>query len=199
MGSALMMAQGTKTALLPDEPRLTEAEFLHLAEQLPGWMLEYSAGGHLTFMPPTDPITSRRNGVIVHRLNVWADETRRGLVSGPDGGFRLPDGARLSPDAAWFDENRWQAAQIAGVRFPVFVPEFVVELRSPSDRRSVLEEKMQAWITNGVLLGWLIDPTERTVTIYRPDRAPEVLAAPAEVKGDGPLEGFTFGLERIFT
>ena len=198
MASALMMAQGTKSALSPAEPRLSEAEFLLLAEQLPDWILEYSADGQLTFMPPTDPITSERNATIVHRLKAWAQETGRGVVSGPDGGFKLPDGSRMAPDAAWFERQRWQAAQVPDARFPVFAPEFIIELRSPSDRRQTLEEKMQSWVANGVLLGWLVDPIERTVTIYRPGREAELVQNPAVVAGDGPLEGFLLPLAGIF-
>ena len=148
-------------------------------------------------MPPTDPFTSERNALIVHRLTAWARERGGGVVSGPDGGYFLPDGSRFAPDAAWFEKKRYQAALTPGVRFPVFVPELVVELRSPSDRRRALEEKMEAWIANGARLAWLIDPMENSVAIYRPDQAPEVLAGPAEVKGDGPVEGFTLALDGI--
>lgn len=193
-----MTAQGTKTAAIPVEALITESQFLSLAEQLPDWTLEYSVEEGLTFMPPTDPLTSRRNSLIVYRLSAWA-EGGSGIVSGPDGGFLLPDGARLAPDAAWFNEARYQAAQVPGVRFPLFVPEFVIELRSPSDRRYKLEDKMQSWMKNGVALGWLVDPLERSVTVYRPALAPEVLANPVEVRGEGPVAGFTLTLDRILS
>ena len=193
-----MTAQGTKTAFRPPEPRLSETEFLGLAERLPDWSLEYLAGGTLIFMPPTDPLTSRRNALIVHRLTAWADPVAS-VVSGPDGGFLLPDGSRMAPDAAWFSLPRFEAAQLPGVRFPVFAPEFVVELRSPSDRRRGLEDKMESWIANGVQLGWLIDPIDRAVTLYRPDRDPEVRSDPGEVPGEGPLVGFILSMDRILS
>lgn len=191
-----MTAQGTKTAPLPAGSRLTEPQFLHVADQLPDWTLEYSTEGTLTFMPPTDPMTSRRNSLIVHRLTAWA-ENSLGCVSGPDGGYFLPDGSRLAPGAAWFNEQRWQKAQVPGMRFPVFAPDFVIELRSPSDRRRVLEEKMSAWLENGVGLAWLVDPIERSVTVYRHGQDPEVLSDPASVRGEGPVDGFVLELDRI--
>jgi len=118
---------------------------------------------------------------------------------GPDGGFRLPGGSRRSPDAAWFDSDRWAAAKEGSeLRFPPFSPEFVIEVRSPNDRLRVLREKMQEYIDNGVQLGWLIDPENRTVEIYRPQRPPEILNNPATVAGEGPVKDFVLSLDRIF-
>ncbi len=114
-----------------------------------------------------------------------------------NGGFRLPDGSRLAPDAAWFDETRWQRARAPGVRLPVFVPEFVIELRSPDDRLPIFREKMQNYMANCVQLAWLIDPARREVSIYRPGSEPEVLRDPESVQGEGPVEGFVLRLDRI--
>ncbi|MEI9900561.1 MAG: Uma2 family endonuclease [Hyphomicrobium sp.] len=103
----------------------------------------------------------------------WAiGQTNRAKVSSlvRTAGFFLPDGARRSPDACWFDAARWEAAKTPGTRFPVFAPEFVIEVRSPGDRLPVLQAKMEEYIANGVQLGWLIDPSARAVTIYRPGR-----------------------------
>jgi Uma2 family endonuclease len=133
-------------------------------------------------------------------------------VAGPDGSFLFPNGARLEPDAAWFDRKRWKAAKARepGKRVPVFAPEFVIEVRSPEQRARTQREKMEEYIANGVLLGWLIsltrtthslcacDPQERTVTIYRPGREPEALANPAGVSGEGPVAGFILRCDRIF-
>src|SRR5262249_55979363 len=135
---------------------------------------------------------------VAAQLRDWARQVGRGRVSGPTGGFRFADGSRRSPDAAWFDADRWRQAQKPGTRFPVFAPEFVIEVRSPDDRIRLLREKMEEYISNGVKLGWLIDPRERTVAIYRPGRAPEILAHPASVPGEGPVEGFVLDLSRVF-
>jgi Uma2 family endonuclease len=129
-------------------------------------------------------------------LGNWA-EAHGGIVIGPDGGFFLPDGSRRSPDAAWFDSARWEAAKTPGRRFPVFAPEFLIEVRSPEQRARPLREKMEEYIANGVQLAWLIDPMEHTVTIYRPGRAAEILDRPASVAGEGPVAGFLLSLDGI--
>ena len=131
------------------------------------------------------------------RLLDWAEKQGSGLVTGPNAGFFLPDGSRRSPDAAWFDAERWKKSQQPGTRFPVFAPEFLIEVRSPKQRARPLREKMEEYIGNGVQLGWLIDPQERTVTIYRPGSEPEMLQNPATVSGEGPVEGFVLELSGI--
>ena len=179
-------------------PGISEEEFLALCEKFPDATLEYAPDGTIHIMPPTDPESGKVVAYVVRMLGNWADEQGRGSVVGPDGGFRFPGGSRRSPDATWFDEARWQIARKPRVRFPTFAPEFVIEVRSPDDRMALLREKMDEYIANGVQLAWLIDPKERTVAIYRPGRAPEVLANPASVSGEGPVAGFVLTLDRIF-
>src|SRR5258708_3175469 len=178
-------------------PGLREEQFLELCSQFPDAMIEYSSDGTVTIMPPTDPETGKQNVWISHRLVDWANRQGEGSVTGPDASFRLPDGSRRSPDASWFNEARWQQARASGRRYPVFAPEFIIEMRSPQDKIRVLREKMAGYIDNGVQLAWLIDPIEKTVTIYRPGRDPEVLVNPASVAGEGPVEGFVLSLDRI--
>jgi Uma2 family endonuclease len=178
-------------------PELTEAEFLALCLKFPDSRLEYTGDGTLIIMPPTDPETAYRTGLIYYRLMLWAEKEDLGLAVGPDAGFRFRDGSRRSPDAAWFNEERWQKTRKPESRYPIFAPEFVIELRSPEDRLRLLQEKMEEYIDNGVQLAWLIDPQGRTVTIYRPGRSPELLSNPATVQGEGPVDGFTLSLENI--
>ena len=175
-------------------PDLTDEQFLALCEKFPDATLEYTEESEVLVMPPTDPLNSARVALVVHRLLTWAEKTGRGVVCGPDGGFRLPTRARRSPDAAWF-EGYPSTAQ----RFPVFAPQFVIEVRSPDDRIARLRDKMQRYIAAGVLLAWLIDPFERTVTIYRPNREPEVLENPGSAAGEGPVEGFVLDLGGIIS
>jgi Uma2 family endonuclease len=175
-------------------PELTDEQFLALCEQFPDATLEYTEDGEVIVMPPTDPLNSARVARVVYRLLNWAEKTGRGVVCGPDGGFRLPTRARRSPDAAWFE-----GYPSSDQRFPIFAPQFVIEVRSPDDRLARLRDKMQRYINAGVLLAWLIDPFERTVAIYRPNREPETLDNPASVSGEGPVEGFVLNLDGIFS
>jgi Uma2 family endonuclease len=180
------------------KPGLTEAEYFDLCATFDDAFVEYTADGTVIIMPLTDPGTSRRVIDVVSQLNGWAHEDGRGFVTGPDGGFLFPNGARRGPDAAWINEQRWNDAQKQGVRVPVFAPEFVIEVRSPEQRARTQREKMEEYIANGVVLGWLIDPLDRTVTIYRPGREPEVLTNPTQVEGEGPVAGFVLDMSRIF-
>src|SRR5262249_23114796 len=149
-------------------------------------------------MPPTDPESGTRTGSVLYQLTGWALADRRGKATGPDAGFYFPDGSRLSPDAAWFDDARWKKARSSGKsRFPVFSPEFVIEVSSPGDRLRPLQEKMEKYIENGVQLGWLVDPTKRLVTIYRSGGDPEILSNPKSVAGEGPVAGFVLDLAGI--
>jgi Uma2 family endonuclease len=178
-------------------PGLSEAQFLALSEEFPDCTLEYTADGTVIVMPPTDPDSSARVSEVGFQLMAWARQNGRGLVIGPDGGFFFRDGSRRSPDAAWFDSARWQAAKTPDRRFPVFAPEFLIEVRSPEQRARPLREKMEEYIANGVQLAWLIDPMEHTVAIYRPGRVAEILERPANVVGEGPVDGFVLNLEGI--
>src|SRR5580658_6909757 len=89
-------------------PGLSEADFLALAEEFPDCFLEYTTEGTVLIMPPTDPETSARVGLLLYELIKWEKTRGRGIVMGPDGGFFFPDGSRRSPDVAWFDAARWR-------------------------------------------------------------------------------------------
>jgi Uma2 family endonuclease len=173
-------------------PDLTDEQFLALCEQFPDAMVEYTEDGDIIIMPPTDPMNSARVARVVCRLVDLSKKVGRGVVCGPDAGFQLPTRARRSPDAAWFENY-----PSTGQHFPIFAPQFVIEVRSPHDRIARLRDKMQRYIAAGVLLAWLIDPIERSVTIYRPNREPELLASPSSVFGEGPVDGFVLDLEGI--
>jgi Uma2 family endonuclease len=178
-------------------PGLSEAEFLELCARFPDAMVEYTADGTVIVMPPTDPESGARVAEVVMQLGIWARKQGKGRWCGPDAGFRFPDGSRLAPDAAWFDAQRWAQAKKSGERFPVFAPDFVIEVRSPDDRLRALRGKMEDYIASGVQLGWLIDPMGRTVAVYRAGQPPQVLDNPASVSGEGPVAGFVLSLDRI--
>ncbi len=175
-------------------PGLTEEQFVALFDVFPSSMLEYSEEGEVIVTPPNDPMTSAVNAQVASRLSTWAEAVGRGHVCGPDASFLLPSGARRSPDASWLE-----GYPTTGPRFAMFAPQFVIEVLPPDDRISRLRDKMQRYIAAGVLLGWLIDPFERTVTIYRPNREPELLTNPTSVAGEGPVDGFVLDLAGILS
>ena len=130
---------------------------------------------------------------------MWAYQDGRGKTFDATGGFTLPDGSMRMPDAAWVSWQRWNALpREQQKKFGRVVPEFVIELRSETDRLLDLQTKMQLWIANGVNIAWLIDPYEKVVTIYRPGDGLEHLAQPASVKGTGPIAGFELVMARIW-
>jgi Uma2 family endonuclease len=113
--------------------------------------------------------------------------------------FTLPNGAKRSPDASWVRQERWDALparERAG--FGLLCPDFVVELRSPTDRLRDLQEKMQEYLDNGAHLGWLIDPLEKRVYVYRPDQPVEVLDDPSTLSGDPVLLGLILHVRELW-
>jgi Uma2 family endonuclease len=114
-------------------------------------------------------------------------------------GFTLPNGATRSPDAAWLIHSRWDALSAEEKkRFAPVCPDFVVELRSPSDDLKTVREKMHEYMENGTRLGWLIDPQTQRVEIYRQRQVVEILENPATVSGENVLPGFVLNLQKVW-
>ena len=161
--------------------------------------IERDEKGVLHIMTPTGNKTSNLNLYLSRMLDTWAEAEGRGLGFDSNGGFSLPDGSMRSPDAAWVSYAKWnQLSPKQQESFAPVTPDFIVELRSRTDRLPNLHRKMDKWIANGVQLAWLIDPLQKTVTIYRPGRDPEHLVTPSAVTGEGPVAGFVLPLERMF-
>jgi Uma2 family endonuclease len=133
------------------------------------------------------------------QLGFWAASNGRGKTFDSSVQFMLPDGSGLSPDAAWVsDESLRRLTRQQRTEFLVLAPEFIVEVRSPSDRLSRVKQKMENWIANGVQLAWLIDADRETIHIYRPRQAPEIRRGVTEIAGEGPVAGFTLQLRSIW-
>ena len=177
---------------------LTDDQFLRLCSDNRDFRIEMSAQGELIIMPPPGSKTGRRNFIIVQRLANWSEQDGRGTGFGPDTGFTLPNGAKRGPDAAWMSNERWnrileeQQEKLAPV-----CPDFVVELRSQSDRLSDVQAKMEEYIANGARLGWLLDPFDNCATIYQPGQQPERIENPTIIPGDPVLAGFHFDFREI--
>lgn len=184
---------------LPPLRNLSEDEFLRFCAQNEDYRIERAASGAIIIMAPTGFEPGNREVDLVGQLYVWNLRTKRGRVVGPSAGFTLPNGAIRAADCGFVLQPTLDAIP-AGERerFAHVVPEFVVELRSPTDSLRTLQLKMEEYIENGVLLGWLIDPTERAVWIYRSGREAERLADPKTVDGEGPVAGFVLSLDVVW-
>jgi len=181
------------------ERPMTDEELMRFCAVNDDLRVEREPNGEILVMTPANIKTSSMNSRINRLLDEWAEADGRGIVSGPDGGYTLPDGSMRAPDAAWVANRRWQALSKEDQgRFAPICPDFVIELRSPSDKLPQARVKMEQWIANGAEVAWLIDPIEKAVTIYRPGEQPEVLAQPTSVQGTGPIAGFELVLARIW-
>ena len=161
--------------------------------------LERSAEGDLILMPPESSWSGHRNSKISQYLGLWADQ-HGGFEFGSSAGFILPNGACRSPDSSWISLDRWTSLSVDDRSgFARICPDFVIELRSPSDSLTTLQSKMQEYMTNGSKLGWLIDPSTKTVMIYRlGQESPESLINPPQLSGETILPGFILNLSVIF-
>ena len=182
------------------ERPLTDDELLHFCAVNDPLRVERDKNGELILMTPTGAEGGGRNADLTIELGVWARQDGRGKVFDSNTGFTLPDGSMRSPDASWVSWPCWNAlTHEQQKRFAPLCPEFVIELRSESDRLEELRAKMGEWIANGAELAWLIDPERKVVEVYRPGREPEVLEGMSAVYGEGPVGGFVLELARIWS
>jgi Uma2 family endonuclease len=175
---------------------ITHEEFELLCQDNPDLRLELTADGELVAMSPAGYESSEKNGDLVADLIIWNRKTQQGRVFDSSGGFTLPNGAVKSPDVTWIEKSKL-ADVPAGVKFPLVIPDFVVELRSQSDSLKTLQAKMEEYRTNGVRLGWLINPQQQQVEIYRLGQEKEVLQSPMTLNGEYVLQGFILDLSSI--
>jgi Uma2 family endonuclease len=178
---------------------LTDEQFFRLCQDNPEFRFELTARGELIVMPPTGSETGWRNNEFSYALTAWAKQDGSGLVFDSSTGFTLPNGAKRSPDAAWIRRERWRALTPEQRReFAPLCPDFVMELRSPTDNLLALQEKMQEYVDNGARLGWLIDPIEKRVFVYRPGQPVEALDNPTSLSGDPVLPGFMLSVQELW-
>jgi Uma2 family endonuclease len=178
---------------------MTEDELLRFCCQNKGFEVECEPDGTLYVMTPAGAKTSRLNVYLNRELDLWAEQNGRGLTFGSDVGVRFSDSSMRAPDAAWTARSRYEALdEAAQERFLPFCPEFIAELRSPSDTASRAETKMEFWMSRGAQLGWLIDPQRKLAMIYRPGAEPETLLRPEFLDGEGPVIGFRLKMQRFW-
>ena len=179
--------------------KLSDDDFFEFCQANQDWRIERTSDGDIIIMPPTGGETGGRNFNLTVAFGNWvkSDGTGKGFDSST--GFTLPNGAERSPDLAWVRLSRWNAlTERQRERFAPLCPDFVVELRSPSDSVAMLQEKMAEYIHNGAELGWLIDPFEKKVYVYRPQAQVECLDNPATVSGEPLLKGFVLDVRELW-
>lgn len=178
---------------------LTDEQFFDFCQINHDLQIERNAKGELVIMSPTGSETDERNFNLIGQLWAWTRQDAKGVGFGSSGGFTLPNGAVRSPDAAWIEKSRWDAiATEQRKKFAPICPDFVIELRSLCDGLKVLQDKMQEYIDNGALLGWLIDRQQKKVYVYRPANPIEEMDDPATLSGDPLLPGFVLDLSQIW-
>jgi len=176
---------------------LSDEEFFRLCQDNPLLQFERDANHEIIIMPPAFPDASEGGGEVVGQLWLWNRSARAGHTYESSAGFKLPNGAVRAPDAAWLSRAaREVAQQVSG--FLATCPEFVVEIRSPSDRLTTLQAKMEEYLANGAQLGFLLDVEAETAYIYRPGQPVETMRGyERELSGEPVLPGFTLDLRPL--
>lgn len=201
----MVLTQETDTEILPlvvqfhPVIEMTDDQFCEFCQINRELRIERTAEGEVIIMPPVYSESGGRNFNLTVQLGIWVERDGTGKGFDSSTGFTLPNGAVRSPDASWIKKERWAAITPKQRRkFSPICPDFVVELRSQTDSLKVLQEKMQEYIDNGALLGWLIDPRQKNVYIYRPDAEVVCLAHPQTLNGEPILSGFVLDLSEIW-
>jgi Uma2 family endonuclease len=178
--------------------RLTDNEFWQFCSNNRDLRIEMTSEGQVIIMLPVGGEGSSRNFNLTTEFGAWVKQDKTGIGFDSSGGFKLPNKAKRSPDAAWVKRERWEAlSEQDRQKLVPLCPDFVVELRSFTDRLKKLQSKMEEYIECGAQLGWLIDPQEKKVHVYRPGVPVEVLDNPKEISGEPLLKGFILKLEGI--
>ena len=179
---------------------MSENEYYAFCSANPNIRFERSARGEIIIVPPAGFESDYRHANVVTQLGQWARRDGRGKTFGPSAEFILPSSAAYSPDAAWVSNKKLgKLIKEQKRKFPPLVPEFIVEVMSPSDRLKAAQEKMEDWMSNGVELAWLIDGDRETVYIHRASQPePEKRTGETMLSGEGLIKGFKLDLREIW-
>jgi Uma2 family endonuclease len=181
------------------ERPLTDEELLRFSAENEPWRMEREANGELIVMSPNGGEGGSLEAAVGAMLWTWAREDGRGKVFSSNAGFRLEDGSVRAPDASWVSFGRWNLLTVEQrKKYPPLCPEFVIEVRSETDRLGALEEKMEMWVGNGAEVAWLIDPLRKVVAVYRRGEEREVFEDPTSVQGTGAVRGFELVMGRVW-
>ena len=202
----LAAASGADTRLLrepliltlPEDWEPTDKVLIELSRLNEPWCFELTASGELVVMSPEGPESSERGAEVLAQIRNWCVDGGGGRFFGPQLGVRLQDKSLRMPDAAWMSDERWEDQQAESQGLLGHCPELIVEVVSRTDSVDEQHQKMNRWMRNGALLGWLIDPYQEAVSVYRPDAEVEQLERPDSLSGEDVCEGLEVSLERIW-
>ncbi len=177
---------------LPPDWTVTHERFEEIGRLNPDVLFETTADGRLIIMTFPDAVSERTSSRLHTLVGVWA-LTAGGDVRGEAGGYYLSKLERRAPDVSWVAPDRvQQRGQLH------FAPDFVVEVRSPTQTVDSQTDKMRMWMSYGVRLGWLVDPYEETVRVFRADGSMELLEQPEELSGEEVCSGLSVDMNQVW-
>ncbi|NET24770.1 Uma2 family endonuclease [Okeania sp. SIO1I7] len=178
---------------------MTEEQFFQLCQKNPDLRFERNSQGDLIIMSPTGGETGSYNAGLISKIWIWNEQRKLGIVFDSSTGFQLPNGSNRSPDASWITIEKWNnLTPEQRTKFLPLCPDFLIELMSPSDSLPKTQEKMKEYLENGMQLGWLINPKNRQVEIYRAGKDVEILDSPEVLSGEDVLPGFILDMTIIW-
>ena len=181
------------------QPPLNDTELEQFCALNEFWRIERTREGVLTMTPPTGMFSGGGNAELIAQLRDWVKKHRKGRAFDSNAGFYLPDGSMLSPDASFLStETLAKVPEGERKHIPHICPDFVIELISESDTLAGSKKKMTLWMTNGVKLGWLVEPKQERVWVYLPDFTEPEIISDSFIEGTGPVEGFRLDLEELW-
>ncbi|MGK7878568.1 MAG: Uma2 family endonuclease, partial [Crocosphaera sp.] len=171
-----------------DSLKMTDEQFFQLCQDNRDLRFERNINGDMVIMPPTGGETGNRNSLINYQLYAWNLQNKLGITFDSSTGFKLPNKADRSPDASWIPLEKWNnLTPQQRQKFLPLCPDFVIELRSPTDSLKTLQNKMKEYLENGTKLGWLINPKAKQVEVYRQEKEVEILDNPTTLSGEDIL------------
>ncbi|MGI2903788.1 Uma2 family endonuclease [Tolypothrix sp. VBCCA 56010] len=201
---------------LPSSIQMTDEQFFEFCQVNRDLRIERNKLKEISIMPPTGSETGNRNFNLAGQLYIWAEKDGTGICFDSSTGFKLSTGAErasfggaspygdatrtLTPDASWIKLERWNTLDSEQQqKFAPLSPDFVIELRSPSDNLQPLKDKMEEYMREpGIQLGWLIDRKNRRVYIYRPGMPEQCLENPDNISGESVLPGFILNMSKVW-
>ena len=199
MSATIAFDNGLVMDFSPLTTKVSDEQFAELCRRNPDLRIERTSEGDLIIMPPTGGKTGARNFYLTAQFGVWVQKDGSGKGFDSSTEFTLPNGAKRSPDVSWVRLKRWNAlSNEEQEEFPPLCPDFVVELRSRSDRLKELQLKMEEYVANGAELGWLFDPFDKKIYVYRPRSSVEVLDNPRDISGEPLLKGFILDIQSLW-